>query len=621
MTGKYARLDDEIIKSMRDIHAIIWNELQDSLEKLPEPARTSLRRTFAAALDTGAIPEDIERGAALVLPASQMAAALVAALERRRSGWWGRSAGLRAQLRLQAGLYRLLLHLVGGAPVERAVAAPENGIRRVADVIDEEVGHTVGEIAGLTRDTDEASAQLHKVAVTTSEHAQSARTAAEQALSTAETVAAATDELHAAIEEIVQQVEHTKLAANRAVQAADEAQAVMSGLTEAAQRIGSVADLINGIAGQTNLLALNATIEAARAGEAGKGFAVVAGEVKQLANQTARATEEISGQISAIRGVAGRALTAMTQVTGLIREAETSATVIAGSVTEQSAATSEIARTVNQTAAASERVTALMAEVTDKAVLARGLSEDVQKDNRRVTDTILGMRGMLGRVVRSSSAEADRRVEARAGVYLPLKIMAGGGKVEAVIADLSAGGLCLLAGPGGTWADGAALTVEHPVLGRSRQGRIVAAAGPRAHVRLEPGSRFESVDLRRAVAQGGTALIEKAKSDHEGFVDDVLRVLEGEDNRKAADLANHHTCRLGKWFDGVSDARVRACPSYQALVEPHRRVHQAGKDVLALHWRGDAVGAARMAETLREASHAVIDLLGRLQQEFAAAVA
>ena len=126
-----------------------------------------------------------------------------------------------------------------------------------------------------------------------------------------QTVAAATEELSHSIQEIARRVAETTQAMDGAVRQVDETQTIVRSLADAARRIGDVVSLINNIASQTNLLALNATIEAARAGEAGKGFAVVAGEVKSLANQTARATDEIQAQVAAIQGETDRAVAAL----------------------------------------------------------------------------------------------------------------------------------------------------------------------------------------------------------------------------------------------------------------------------------------------------------------------
>ncbi|HEY0419729.1 MAG TPA: methyl-accepting chemotaxis protein, partial [Acetobacteraceae bacterium] len=139
----------------------------------------------------------------------------------------------------------------------------------------------------------------------------------------------------------------------------------VTGLSEAAARIGDVVRLIGDIAARTNLLALNATIEAARAGEAGRGFAVVANEVKTLANQTAKATEEIGGQIAAMQGATGHAVAALRSIAATIQRMNEIATTIAGAVEEQGAATQEIARAVQQAAAGTHAVDAHIGHVSN----------------------------------------------------------------------------------------------------------------------------------------------------------------------------------------------------------------------------------------------------------------
>jgi methyl-accepting chemotaxis protein len=171
--------------------------------------------------------------------------------------------------------------------------------------------------------------------------------AAEETSVNVQTVSAGTEELSSSIAEIGRQVVSSAEIARKAVEEAGATDATMQGLADNAARISVVVDLIQTIASQTNLLALNATIEAARAGEAGRGFAVVAGEVKALAGQTSRATEEISAQIAGMQRATVRSIEAITAIEAIIREIGDISGAIAAAVTEQGAATAEIARSVD----------------------------------------------------------------------------------------------------------------------------------------------------------------------------------------------------------------------------------------------------------------------------------
>lgn len=178
------------------------------------------------------------------------------------------------------------------------------------------------------------------------------------------TVAAATEELTASEREIASQIAYSAKVARDAVARTKEAGSAISVLDEAGQQIGEVAKLISEIASQTNLLALNATIEAARAGEAGKGFAVVAGEVKNLAAQTAKATDEISGNIAAIQAATKQAVAAIGEIDSTIRQVDESSTAIAAAVEEQTAASGEIARNIDEGAQGTSEVTQNVETVT-----------------------------------------------------------------------------------------------------------------------------------------------------------------------------------------------------------------------------------------------------------------
>ena len=207
---------------------------------------------------------------------------------------------------------------------------------------------------GFTVAADEmrgAADAMSTTADKTSRQASMVAAAAEEATSNVQTVAAASHELSVSIDDITRQVTESSRVAKEAAAEAEQTNLIVGGLSQAAQKIGEVVSLISNIASQTNLLALNATIEAARAGESGKGFAVVASEVKGLAAQTARATEEISGQIVAMQGATRQAVTAIERIAVTILRLNGIGSEIAAAVAVQGASTQEIARNVQEAAA------------------------------------------------------------------------------------------------------------------------------------------------------------------------------------------------------------------------------------------------------------------------------
>ena len=280
---------------------------------------------------------------------------------------------------------------------EAATAARKRTMLELADGFEHAVGSIVGLVSASATELQATAQTMTASATETASQSTTVAAAAEEAAANVQTVAAAAEELGSSVQEIGRQVLGSASLAQNAVGEADQTHHLVQALSQAATRIGDMVGLISTIAGQTNLLALNATIEAARAGDAGRGFAVVASEVKELAAQTAKATEEISQQIGQIQGVTGQAVSAIGAITARIREIDSVATSIAAAVEQQGAATQEIVRNVAQAATGTNEVTSNIAGVAQAS-----------EDTGAAASQVLDAAGELSRQSEHLGAEVSR---------------------------------------------------------------------------------------------------------------------------------------------------------------------------------------------------------------------
>ncbi|WGR94082.1 methyl-accepting chemotaxis protein [Bradyrhizobium sp. ISRA435] len=245
----------------------------------------------------------------------------------------------------------------------RAAAQRKADMHALAGQFENAVGEIIETLSSSSTELEAAANTLTKTAENTQELSTMVSAASEEASANVQSVASASEEMSASVNEISRQVQEAAGIAGAAVEQAQKTNDRVNALSQAATRIGDVVELINTIAGQTNLLALNATIEAARAGEAGRGFAVVASEVKALAEQTAKATGEISHQIAGMQAATQDSVIAIKEISGTIGRISEISSTIASAVEEQGAATQEISRNVMQAAQGTQQVASSISDV------------------------------------------------------------------------------------------------------------------------------------------------------------------------------------------------------------------------------------------------------------------
>jgi aerotaxis receptor len=341
----------------------------------------------------------------------------------------------------------------------RAAEDRSSALLHMAETVKQETRSAVATVAAMTTDMSGQATDMSNSATKVSGSSQTVAAAATQALANAQTVAAASEELSASIAEISTQVGVSRSVTSEAVAAATSAQDIIGQLSGAVARISQVTSLISQIAGQTNLLALNATIEAARAGEAGKGFAVVASEVKTLANQTARATGDISSQIAEVRGTTEKAVAAVQSIVTAIRSVESVSTAIAAAVDEQSATTAEIARNVTQTSQAAQEVAERIVEVSKESAQTGESAGRVKSISAQVSTSVDGLGAAIMKAVSGSVQNLDRRRKPRYQLRKGAKVKVDGKIHEMVVENISEGG-AMLHGDAPEVAEGTAIEIS-----------------------------------------------------------------------------------------------------------------------------------------------------------------
>jgi methyl-accepting chemotaxis protein len=337
-------------------------------------------------------------------------------------------------------------------------------------------------LAGASADMSRTSGSLEAAAHTSGSQATQVLAEVEQTSVAIQTVAAASQELSASISEISRQAGESARGSTVAMQQASDIVGKVDELRQAAEQIGSVVKLINSIAGQTNLLALNATIEAARAGEAGRGFAVVAGEVKALAEQTAKATSDIAQQVASIQSATSGTAEAIQQISGTIRGVNETAVAIATAVEQQGAATQEIARSIDYVTANTASVTHSMGQVRGAVETTSGNAAEVKRTSSALSIDTETLSTEVQEFLSALGELGESRVLRTLDVNLSARIAVADQSIAGRILKMSPG-MVLFDGPLQVKA-GTLIELKIETLDRALRGRFVDRVATGCQIQL-----------------------------------------------------------------------------------------------------------------------------------------